>query len=138
MTGVRVVGVYVGNLLYIVYKQEDVLVVDCFDYVLDFFVSTNESNELLDFIWPYGEVYYRLDGRRISILPKVLSLFQHEIEVIPVITCEAQFNCIRRELVDHWYDIFDFADHLQLYHIIRSMWPFYCQNIYNLRPVDQV
>lgn len=101
MTEVGIIGVYVGNFLYVVYKQEGILVVDCFDYVLDFFISTNESNELLDFIWPYGEVYYRLDGRRISVLPEVLLFLQHEIEIIPVITCEAQFNCIGRELVNH-------------------------------------
>lgn len=125
MTGVGVVGVYISSFPYVICKWEDVLIVNCFDYVLDFFVSTNEFNELFDFIWSHGEVDYRLNGKRISVFLEVPPFFQHEAEVIPVITCETQFNCIRRELVDHQYGIFDFANHPQLRHAFRSIWPLY-------------
>ncbi len=74
MTGVEVVGIYVSSLLHVVCKWEGVLVVDCLDYVLDFFVSTDEFNELLDFIRPCGKVDYRLNGRRILVFPEVPSL----------------------------------------------------------------
>ncbi len=111
MTGVGVVSVHVGSLSHVVCKWESVLVVDCFDYILDFFVSIDQSNELLDFIWPCGEVDYRLDSKRIPVLPEIPPLLQHEANVISVITCETQFNCIGRELVDHQHGIFDLADH---------------------------
>lgn len=71
MTGVGVVDIYVNSLLHVVCKRESVLVVNCFDYVLDFFIPINQSNELFDLIWPCGEVDYRLDGKRIPVFPEV-------------------------------------------------------------------
>lgn len=88
MTGVRVVSAHVGSLPHVVYKQIGILVADCFDYVLDFFVFTDQSNKLFNFIWPCGEVDYKFDSIRISVTPKVPSFLQYEIEVISIITCE--------------------------------------------------
>ncbi len=71
MTGFRVVGVHNDSLPHIVYKWKSVLEVDCLDYIVDFFISIDESIELLDFIRPCRKVYYRLDDRKILVFPQV-------------------------------------------------------------------
>lgn len=125
MVGVGVVGVYIGSLLHVVHKREGILIVDCLDYHLDFFVFIDEFNEFLDFSWSCRKFDYRINGRKIPVFPEVLLLFQQEAEVILVITCETQFNYIRGKLVDHQCGIFDFANHSWLHHVFRSIWPLY-------------
>lgn len=74
MTKVKVLDVHIGSLFHFLCKRKGILVVNCLDYFMDFFIFTNKSDEFLKFIESCREVDYRIDDRKISVLPKIILL----------------------------------------------------------------